>query len=179
MTVEQWVRNNRGIGVDGADLPRPLLEALYAAISAHEIAMEQREYIRAPCREGWLTKQGGRIKTWKRRWVVLAAGGVLYYFDEPKAASPKGVLPLEDVVVRSSAERPFAFSLSHAEADGGLIKSAKRRGSGGSGSLIRGGHERFVFAAESEEERQRWMRALRENAIIGARFARRGQDEQS
>ena len=46
-------------------------------------------YIRGAVREGWLVKQGGRIKTWRRRWVVLASGGVLYYFDDPKAAAPK------------------------------------------------------------------------------------------
>jgi hypothetical protein len=89
-------------------------------------------YIRGAVREGWLTKQGGRIKTWKRRWVVLAAGGVLYYFDNKRAAAPKGVVPLEDIVVRSSVERSFAFSLSHSEAEGGRIKSAKALKSGSS-----------------------------------------------
>ena len=152
--------NNRGIGVDGADLPRALLTSLYDAISSDEIRMETREYVRGAAREGWLVKQGGRIKTWKRRWAIVTEG-VMYYFDEPKAAAPKGMVPLENVVVRTSTERAFAFSLTHSEAEGGLLKSAKRQGA--DGSMVQGGHTNFVFAAESEEDRQRWIRSLREN----------------
>jgi cytohesin len=137
---------------------------LIDCIRLHPIALVIR-YIRGAVREGWLTKQGGRIKTWKRRWVVLAAGGVLYYFDNKRAAAPKGVVPLEDIVVRSSVERSFAFSLSHSEAEGGRIKSAKALKSGSSsGSLIQGRHATFVFAAESDAERQRWIRALKKEA---------------
>ena len=62
MTREQFLSNNRGIGVGGSDLPRAMLEGFYEAISTNEIRMEQREYIRSAAREGWLTKQGGRIK---------------------------------------------------------------------------------------------------------------------
>ena len=78
-------------------MPRELLENCYRAIEHNEIRIEQREYIRCAAREGWLTKQGGRIKTWKRRWVVLDESGVLYYFEDPKAAEPKGFVPLEEV----------------------------------------------------------------------------------
>ena len=155
-------RQQPGIGV-GTDLPRELLERLYHAVLTDEIRIEQREYIRGASREGWLVKRGGRIKTWKRRWVVLAAGGVLYYFDDPKAAAPKGVVPLEDVIVRYSAERAFAFSLAHSEDEGALIKSAKASHAAGqrSSSLVQGHHDTFIFPAESEHERQLWVRALK------------------
>jgi RAC serine/threonine-protein kinase len=33
-------------------------------------------------KSGWLTKQGGFIKTWRRRWFELK-GGTLYYYKEP------------------------------------------------------------------------------------------------
>ena len=33
-----------------------------------------------PIKEGWLWKQGGRYKTWKRRWFILN-DGCLYYFE--------------------------------------------------------------------------------------------------
>jgi len=36
-------------------------------------------------KEGLVTKQGGRIKTWKRRWCVLSNVGLLYYKTEPTA----------------------------------------------------------------------------------------------
>ncbi|OHS98046.1 AGC family protein kinase [Tritrichomonas foetus] len=33
-------------------------------------------------KEGWMTKQGGMIKTWKRRWFTLQ-GKMLYYYEKP------------------------------------------------------------------------------------------------
>ena len=47
-------------------------------------------------REGWLAKQGGRIKTWKNRYVIIS-GNVLYYFKSPKDKAPAGFLPLENI----------------------------------------------------------------------------------
>ena len=32
--------------------------------------------------QGWLGKEGGSIKTWKKRWCVLEKG-TLYYFKSP------------------------------------------------------------------------------------------------
>ena len=41
MSCDQFVSNNRGIGLDGADLPRELLAALYSSIVSNEIRLEQ------------------------------------------------------------------------------------------------------------------------------------------
>ena len=53
MTLEQFVSNNRGVGPDGTDLPRALLESLYSSIKSEEIQIEQREYIWAATAQGW------------------------------------------------------------------------------------------------------------------------------
>lgn len=45
--------------------------------------MEHREYLRAAVRQGWLVKQGGHYKSWKKRWVSLSSS-VIYYFEDPK-----------------------------------------------------------------------------------------------
>ena len=52
------------------------------------VRLEQREFISA-VKEGWLLKQGGRVKTMHRRWTILS-GSTLYYFAGPKEATPLG-----------------------------------------------------------------------------------------
>eukprot|EP00049_Salpingoeca_infusionum_P016200 m.328169 g.328169 ORF g.328169 m.328169 type:complete len:266 (-) comp16031_c1_seq4:1103-1900(-) len=42
---------------------------------------------------GWLTKRGGRVKTWKKRWFVLR-GLQLAYFKEQADLQPLGVITL-------------------------------------------------------------------------------------
>jgi hypothetical protein len=39
-----------------------------------------------PDKDGYLTKQGGNIKTWKKRWCVLKDGSI-FYFKTPKVLS--------------------------------------------------------------------------------------------
>ena len=43
---------------------------------------------------GWLTKQGGGVKSWKRRWCVLK-DGFISYFKEADNTQPLGAIPLE------------------------------------------------------------------------------------
>ena len=44
-------------------------------------------------KRGYLTKQGGRVKTWKRR-LFLMNGSVIYYFKNEDAKVPKGTIRL-------------------------------------------------------------------------------------
>jgi hypothetical protein len=60
MSLKQFLRNNAGID-DGKNLDEDMLIHLYHNIVQNEIRMEQREYIQS-MKEGWLLKQGGRIK---------------------------------------------------------------------------------------------------------------------
>jgi len=46
--------------------------------------------------EGWLTKEGGTIKSWKKRWCVFADGQITYYTAPPsKNGKVKGSIPLK------------------------------------------------------------------------------------
>lgn len=36
---------------------------------------------------GWMTKQGGSIKTWRKRWFELKTDGQIYYYIEPGGVS--------------------------------------------------------------------------------------------
>ena len=52
----------------------------------------------SPEKEGWLLKEGGGWKNWKRRWFHLN-NRCLYYFSHTSESSPKGIIPLENVKV--------------------------------------------------------------------------------
>ncbi|KAG8593152.1 hypothetical protein GDO81_000740 [Engystomops pustulosus] len=45
-------------------------------------------------KEGYLTKQGGRVKSWKTRWFTLARNELKYYKDQLFSISSEDVLPL-------------------------------------------------------------------------------------
>ena len=98
MTKVQFIGNNRGIN-EGADLPADFLSALYDRIIEDEIKLDDSNSTYANAeKKGYLTKQGGRIKTWKRRWFVLT-NNCLYYFKD------KGVC-------RSTSQRGTALALT-------------------------------------------------------------------
>ncbi len=54
--------------------------------------------------EGWLTKEGRRIKSWKRRWFVLR-GLTLAYYADPQTAKPKGIINLAVTAVQPCLSR--------------------------------------------------------------------------
>ena len=56
-----------------------------------------------PDKEGWLWKQGGRYKSWKRRWFILN-DNCLYYFEFTTDKEPRGIIPLENIQVCSRDE---------------------------------------------------------------------------
>ena len=59
-----------------------------------------------PTHAGWLTKQGGSIKTWKRRWMVLK-GTTLYYFKvtAPLACGCASGSPLTALALTALADQ--------------------------------------------------------------------------
>lgn len=46
----------------------------------------------------WVQKQGGMIKTWKQRYLVLRADGLAYY-ESDKSSNPKGTVQLSSIEV--------------------------------------------------------------------------------
>jgi len=63
-------------------------------------------------RDGWMTKQGGSVKTWKKRWFVLK-GTQLFYFKNKKDTDLTGVIELtrESFVKREDKKRKFCFAV--------------------------------------------------------------------
>lgn len=127
-SVEQFISMNRGIN-NGGDLPRELLESLYDSIRTEPFKIPQDDgndlmhTFFNPDKEGWLWKQGGRYKSWKRRWFILN-DNCLYYFEYTADKEPRGIIPLENISVRDMPDRnkPNCFELY---ASGDIIKACK------------------------------------------------------
>jgi len=103
-----------------------------------------------PRKTGWLNKQGGRWKNWRRRWFVLL-GTDLYYYQSEKAADPVGLVPLGRDSVRVVADdasdsilcsKKFCFLITDAL---GFNKT----------------HNVYYLQASSSDERDEWLEALK------------------
>ncbi|KCV69426.1 hypothetical protein H696_03856 [Fonticula alba] len=121
ITKDAFIRNNRGID-NGADLPESFLTNLYDTILKEEIklndaASRERLTFFNPEREGYLWKQGGRVKTWKKRFFILT-GNCVYYFKRQGDPRPCGIIPLENLRVCEAGQSRdkktrFRFQLYH------------------------------------------------------------------
>eukprot|EP01098_Paradermamoeba_levis_P004104 TRINITY_DN1791_c0_g1_i1.p1 TRINITY_DN1791_c0_g1~~TRINITY_DN1791_c0_g1_i1.p1 ORF type:complete len:467 (-),score=138.08 TRINITY_DN1791_c0_g1_i1:226-1626(-) len=95
----------------------------------------------SPDKDGWLTKQGGSWKSWKRRWFVLK-GDSLYYFKTQKDVEETGIIELtrESVVKEdpTNKKKKYAFSVA-------TSPDAKRV---------------FFMFPDTPQETQQWLNAL-------------------
>jgi len=87
-------------------------------------------------KEGWLIKQGGKIKTWKKRWFVLK-GDTLYYFKTQKDAEQTGEIKL--------------LSTSSCNPEPGQSKKGKYRFSIGTPNRV------YMIVDETEKGMQQWV----------------------
>ncbi len=61
---------------------------------------------------GWLTKQGGGVKSWKRRWCVVK-DGFISYFKDSSDSQPLGAIPLEGCSsVTMHQAKTFCFAVN-------------------------------------------------------------------
>eukprot|EP00730_Choanoeca_flexa_P007653 TRINITY_DN12369_c0_g1_i1.p1 TRINITY_DN12369_c0_g1~~TRINITY_DN12369_c0_g1_i1.p1 ORF type:complete len:398 (+),score=126.89 TRINITY_DN12369_c0_g1_i1:110-1303(+) len=166
MTVEQFVSMNRGID-SGNDLPTELLEEIYNSIRSEQFQMPDEGkgldvFVNSE-KTGWLTKEGGRNKSWKKRWFILS-NSCLYYFENPEAVTPKGTIPLENLTVSIDTRRPFCFQIAppleedgQGNAKAGNVKAAKVK----SGKLVQGKHSSYRICAADKDSMESWMQAIR------------------
>jgi len=88
-------------------------------------------------------KKGARFaqKKWNLYYVNLI-GGALYYYKDEEADKPKGVIKLGDLTLAKNdsegSKKKFCFSLKSQDCD-------------------------FLFRAETEEEYNKWIKAIEEN----------------
>eukprot|EP00732_Lithocolla_globosa_P003672 Lithocolla_globosa_v1_NODE_3044_length_1783_cov_5.271412.p1 type:complete len:375 gc:universal NODE_3044_length_1783_cov_5.271412:1142-18(-) len=93
--------------------------------------------------EGTLCKQGGKIKTWKRRWFVLTTDCILYYFKSSSDNTPLGMIVLLSYQVAflrpDESGKKHSFKIFHT---GGQART-------------------YFFYADTEKDMQNWVNEIK------------------
>ena len=164
-TVDRFIAMNRGIN-DGKDLPNHLLVSLYDSIKKEPFKILEDDTGNLstaffnPDKEGWLLKQGGRYKTWKRRWFILV-DNCLYYFEYTSDKEPKGIIPLENLQIREASEqkKPNAFELYLPE--DALVQTIKAAKTDSEGRVVEGKHTTYRMSATTGADKEDWIKCIR------------------
>ncbi|XP_046643978.1 cytohesin-1-like isoform X1 [Daphnia pulicaria] len=164
-TLDKFIAMNRGIN-DGKDIPRDIQESIYDSIKAEPFKIPEDDgndlmhTFFNPDREGWLWKQGGRYKSWKRRWFILN-DNCLYYFEYTTDKEPRGIIPLENIQVREVPDRnkPNCFEL-YATGGNDFIKACK---TDSEGKVVEGKHTVYRMSAAEQAEKDEWIACIRQS----------------
>lgn len=92
--------------------------------------------------EGWLTKQGDFVKSWKRRYFVLTDTKLLRYFEDDEQTKFKGIINVSEIksIKKGKAVEPYWNYMIHLETPDRL----------------------WLLNADSEDKRQEWLNMLDE-----------------
>jgi len=160
-SVEQFINMNRGIN-DGENLPRELLVSLYESIKTEPFKIPEDDgndlmhTFFNPDKEGWLWKQGGRYKSWKRRWFILN-DNCLYYFEFTTDKEPRGIIPLENIKIREVSDRNKQHCFELFCSGNEVIKACK---TDSEGKVVEGKHTVYRMSASTEEEKDEWIKCI-------------------
>ncbi|NWT12033.1 RHG22 protein, partial [Vireo altiloquus] len=103
---------------------------------------------------GWLKKQRSIMKNWQQRWFVLRGDQLFYYKDEEETKPQKGFSATRRVIeLGKRLEGRFVFCLS---------------GGAGDREKMPVNHEAFLLMANSQNEMEDWVKAIRR--VIWAPF---------
>jgi len=162
--VEQFITMNRGIN-DGKDVPKELLISLFDSIKTEPFKIPEDDgndlmhTFFNPDKEGWLCKQGGRYKSWKRRWFILN-DNCFYYFEFTTDKEPRGIIPLENIKVREVPDRNKEHCFEIYTAGNEVIKACK---TDSEGKVVEGKHTVYRMSASTEEEKDEWIKCIQQS----------------
>jgi hypothetical protein len=116
---------------------------------------------------GWLTKQGGRRKNWRRRYMVLTHD-VLWYFKDPKDGEATGMIPLSGLMLRdgeslslsTTKKRKFQFILVPRVGQQIGEKTKLNAKKIMSGRKTASNHSEFCICADTYEQMIAWQSML-------------------
>jgi len=168
-SVEQFITMNRGIN-DGENLPKELLVSLYESIKTEPFKIPEDDgndlmhTFFNPDKEGWLWKQGGRYKSWKRRWFILN-DNCLYYFEFTTDKEPRGIIPLENIKIREVTDRSKSHCFELFCEGNEVIKACK---TDSEGKVVEGKHTVYRMSASTEEEKDEWIKCIQ--SVLQAKY---------
>ena len=118
-------------------------------------------------KEGYLTKQGGKIKTWKKRWVVLNDREMRYYKDVAQAQLDKEkAAKAAAIAAKTGKQRGTDDGIDALDLTGGFEYESERAGKDGewvfSVKPVIGSGRVYRFACATEGEREGWVKVLRQ-----------------
>jgi len=99
--------------------------------------------------EGWLNKQGGSVKSWRKRYFRLEEGRLLYYQSDELGHNPLGLIPLPGS--KLVLENPSEIGRKHVFRITPSFKTSKRT---------------FLLSAPSEKELKGWFHVLKEQIEV-------------
>mmetsp|Transcript_865 Transcript_865/g.1911 ORF Transcript_865/g.1911 Transcript_865/m.1911 type:complete len:188 (+) Transcript_865:233-796(+) len=97
---------------------------------------------------GFLVKEGGSWKSWKRRYFVLSRTGTLNYYEDANLAKAKGTLECKDCEIRLLPEQGKLYFEIAAD----VFNSVAGRC--------------LKLQAESEEQMYEWVQAVRQVSCL-------------
>ncbi|XP_078284521.1 rho GTPase-activating protein 22-like isoform X1 [Rhinoraja longicauda] len=109
-------------------------------------------------KSGWLKKQRSIMKNWQQRWFVLR-GEQLYYYKDEEENKPQGSIQLQGSLVNEFAANPEESSRHLFEIVPGGVGDRDR---------MAVNHEAFLLMANSQNDMEDWVKAIRR--VIWAPF---------
>eukprot|EP01087_Luapelamoeba_hula_P010868 TRINITY_DN2899_c0_g1_i1.p1 TRINITY_DN2899_c0_g1~~TRINITY_DN2899_c0_g1_i1.p1 ORF type:complete len:470 (+),score=67.62 TRINITY_DN2899_c0_g1_i1:161-1570(+) len=91
-----------------------------------------------PEKDGWLTKRGGKVQSWKKRWCVLKGRSIWYYKTNKSDCLPQGSIDLEPTTTVSTTTVKKRNSV--------FVVVTERR--------------HFYISADSDSIRDSWIQAI-------------------
>ncbi|XP_023344069.1 cytohesin-1 [Eurytemora carolleeae] len=159
-SVEQFINMNRGIYA-----PPPLLAHIFFSIKTEPFKIPEDDgndlmhTFFNPDKEGWLCKQGGRYKSWKRRWFILN-DNCFYYFEFTTDKEPRGIIPLENIKVREITDRNKEHCFELYSGGNEVIKACK---TDSEGKVVEGKHTVYRMSASTAEDKDDWIKCIQQS----------------
>ena len=94
--------------------------------------------------QGWVVKRGGRIKTWKKRYMVVNNVGIVYY-KGPDDSEEQGVIPFSDMTTVAGVVANAVPSVMTGKPNSFAVHTAERT---------------YYVSVNPIEERGKWIRAI-------------------